>query len=89
MEALGLSLIKNHLQNRLEIQNFLKELRSITSRALGTEMAHEEQPRQKGPAVRRRCNLCPSTKDSKHSTICSGCHRTVCKTHSTQVIYTS
>lgn len=47
MEALGLSLIKNHLQNRLEIQNFLKELRSITSRALGTEMAHEEQPRRK------------------------------------------
>ncbi|XP_066251428.1 piggyBac transposable element-derived protein 4-like [Euwallacea similis] len=90
MKELGMSLINEQLKLRFAIPSLSRELRLIISKALGTEMTLQDPPRQEGRVVRRRCYLCPRSKDTKHSTVCSECHKAICKTHSLQqVICTS
>ncbi|KAJ8879409.1 hypothetical protein PR048_020017 [Dryococelus australis] len=83
--SLGRDLIKEYLASRSAIKNLQRELHVTISRIAGT--ARDEQLLiPENPSRRRRCHICPRTKDQKHSTYCTQYCRGVCKSHSVQNI---
>ena len=85
--SVGKSLITPHIKRRLgdpglprALVDVMKNAAGVTSKdadAAGPSRQEVGQSRK-----RKRCFLCPSTNDNKHSTVCRQCNKTVCKNHS-------
>lgn len=93
--TLGTSMINEHMQRRLTQSRLPREIPVIIRKILKLDdesVMPIEEPRlvtereQKPSRKRRRCYICPSSKDNKHSTICDTCQNHVCKNHSRQLL---
>lgn len=82
---IGKELIIPHMKRRLLQERLPREIPQIIKRILGDNTVEATQEISSNPNKRRRCYVCPSSKDTKYSNICSVCKKTVCKTHGVQV----
>ncbi|KAL4122425.1 hypothetical protein QTP88_014756 [Uroleucon formosanum] len=73
------------MKRRLLQERLPREIPQIIKRILGDNTVEATQEISSNPNKRRRCYVCPSSKDTKYSNICSVCKKTVCKTHGVQV----
>ncbi|KAF0695463.1 piggyBac transposable element-derived protein 4-like [Aphis craccivora] len=82
---IGKELIIPHMKRRLLQERLPREIPQIIKRILGDNTVEATQEISSNLNKRRRCCVCPSSKDTKYSNICSVCKKTVCKTHGVQV----
>jgi len=82
---IGKELIIPHMKRRLLQERLPREIPQIIKRILGDKTDEATQATSSNPNKRRRCYVCPSSKDTKYSNICSVCKKTVCKTCGVQV----
>lgn len=83
--TVGKELIIPHMKRRLLQERLPKETTQMIKRILEDNTVEITQAATSNPNKRRRYYVCPSTKDTKYSNICSICKKTVCKTHGVQV----
>ena len=77
----GKPLVSPHIRRRLFESRLPRALRATMKKIVGEE--GEPERREEPPKKRRRCYVCPSAVDNKHSTVCSECNNIVCKKHCT------
>lgn len=77
-ENLALALVRPHLNRRLSIVNMRQDLRTLIQTVLGNST--EATPRDKTDklAKRRKCSLCPYTKNRNTSYKCIKCEKPIC-----------
>ena len=85
--ALGEQLIKPNMLNRAQYPNGLKAPTVRALEALSVSIAPQKQARAlDGPPQKKRCMVCPRSKDRKVRQQCKECKRNVCKEHSKTVL---
>ena len=79
LKNLAMSLMKPHLQDRAQLQNFPSDIQSILSKYKPqSEVDTHEPPPAKS---RKRCRLCGRAKNRVTTMRCSSCNDFVCKDH--------
>lgn len=78
LKNLGLAMIHEHLQQRKTRVNIPRKLRKRIADFVGEPT---EEPPQKIPGTRKRCQVCPSKKDKKTSQTCNACQIYICPDH--------
>ncbi|KAJ4447112.1 hypothetical protein ANN_09112 [Periplaneta americana] len=81
--GLGLELILEHLKVSAIIPTLPREVRQMIARFAAAVLSDADT---QVPPKRRRSCICPRNSDKKHPTVCSVCHRTMCKSHFEQRI---
>ncbi|CAI6356548.1 unnamed protein product [Macrosiphum euphorbiae] len=64
-----------HMKRRLLQERLPREIPQIIKRILGDNTDEATQATSSNPNKRRRCYVCPSSKDTKYSNICSVCKK--------------
>jgi len=83
LEELALALIILHARQTLEVQQTLQDVKKIIH-SCGILPAPSPTPTttQRHLAQRKRCYICPKSKDKKTKFICNECNNFVCEEHS-------
>ena len=83
LKVLALALIIPHACQRLEVQQTPQDVKQVI-RSCGILPAPSPAPSttQRHSAQRKRCCICPRTKDKKTQFICNECNNFVCEKHS-------
>lgn len=87
MKNLAKSLTLDHIIRRGNNNHILRSLRQKIWIYLGAQGINKEQvtyevDNTRDSKKRKRCHICPSTKDLLYSDICKICKQNICKTHS-------
>lgn len=92
IKDLGKELVMPHMKRRMEgspkLQKHIIEAMGrcgLTKQSTATTQ-QQESTRQEGQRKRKRCVICPVSKDRKVSSWCSQCTSPVCKEHKHQVV---
>ncbi|UYV66370.1 hypothetical protein LAZ67_4001477 [Cordylochernes scorpioides] len=83
LEKIGLSLIDEHIKERLCIVSLPKDIKLALRRIIG--VANEQTvpgPSEPLSKKQKRCHLCDRSKDRKTKTTCKNCKRNICNNHS-------
>jgi hypothetical protein len=87
LKELALALITPHASQRLEVQQTPKDVKQVI-RSCGivpeapTPAASTTQPH---PGQRKRCYICPRSRDKKTKLVCNECNKFVCEEHTTRL----
>ncbi|XP_055936617.1 piggyBac transposable element-derived protein 4-like [Argiope bruennichi] len=80
---LSLELLKDHLQERSMQATLPRQLRDQLN--CNRSENCDTPPQKKQKISRKRCHVCPNTKDRKSQMCCSACKKNVCGEHSSVV----
>lgn len=92
IKELGKELVMPHMKRRMEgtpkLQKHIIEAmgRCQLKKQNPATTQPQESTRQEGQRKRKRCAICPVSRDRKVSSWCSQCTRSVCKEHKHQII---
>lgn len=78
LKNLGLALVIEHLKVRGNVQSLPRELRKKIIQFTGEST---EEPPAKKTNARKRCQVCPASKDRKTTHVCEGCNKHICPQH--------
>ncbi|XP_069699066.1 piggyBac transposable element-derived protein 4-like [Periplaneta americana] len=78
--SLGEAMMTPWMEKRLVMQNLPRLIRENIADQLGKNVPETSTTLQ-GEGAKRRCHLCPRSKDRKSKIQCSECKRTVCQDH--------
>lgn len=85
LHELSLSLVEEHIANRVQNPRTLQPSVKFALKMLGKLNEEHQPPAVLGEPARKRCKICPRSIDRKTSNICSRCNRNVCGNHSERV----
>ena len=82
LKELALDLIIPHARQRFEVQQTLQDVKQVI-RSCGILLAPSPAPSttQHHSAQRKRCYICPRSKDKETKFICNECNNFVCEDH--------
>lgn len=78
LKNLGLALVSDHLKVRRNVLSLPRELRKKICQFSGEPV---EEPPVKKTNARKRCQICPASKDRKTTHVCQGCNKHICPQH--------
>jgi len=83
LKELALALIIPHTRQRFEVQQTPQDVKQVI-RSCGILPANSPGPSttQRHSAQRKKCYICPGSKDTKTKFICNKCNNFVCEEHS-------
>lgn len=79
MKKLSYQLVKDHLSRRFYNERLPRELRLIQGKILKQPLPSKCHNADEPLNKRKRCQLCPRSKDKKTNLMCESCHRAVCR----------
>lgn len=88
IKATAKELIQPYICKRLDsTPRLTKEIQSIMCKVVGRDPTVLDEAGPSAPKMKRRCYICPRSKDKKSTIVCKTCKKTICKPHSMSVIY--
>ncbi|UYV69595.1 hypothetical protein LAZ67_6004045 [Cordylochernes scorpioides] len=88
LKNVALQLCQDHLKVRAQLKNLPRSLRDLISfhckEAEGTQV-EEISVSEPEPKRRKRCYVCPCTKNRMSTMTCCKCNKNICKEHSNQI----
>ena len=83
LTSLGQQLVNDHIQQRLLNLRSLQKDARLALKLLGYINSPADMEAVEQPPAKRRCVLCPRSRDRKVRQMCTVCNRNVCQDHST------